>query len=170
MSASNEVPTWDHAKRGFYDSTGLKRCLGFFLTNGSSEILAYDAEAGVWSFRDPPSFHEASAGNPTSMTAVAPYVPDFGRRIRVNVQGSSQKAGAVERIHMANGDSAAAADNTTLLGASALSGNAAAGQGWFMTNLDLELKFAVAAADATVKLLVKEMEIFKGPGGRGLGG
>ena len=46
---------------------------------------------------------------------------------------------------MSNGDSAASADDTTLLGASAVSGNAAAGQSWFMTDEDLALRFAVVA-------------------------
>lgn len=167
LSALTEIPTYDHAKRGWYDATGLKRCLGYFLSNGASEIEPYELRGGVWAFRDPVSFHEASSGNPTSMTAIYPAAPDFDCRIRVNIQGSSQKAGAVERIYMSNGDSAVAADDTTLLGASAVSGNASAGMGWFMTNLDLELKFAVAAADATVKLLVKEIEIFKGLAGAG---
>lgn len=156
FSSSAAAPARDHAKMGWYDAGGTKRCIGFFRANASSEILAFYKEGAAYHFQDWYEFHNASSGNQTgSWGLLGTGAPALGR-LSVVVHGYAFRSGSSAYVAAADGDCSEAynSDKHRLTTIPPSDGKAY-GDAMLLTNASQQIKYLASAADATITMWLK---------------
>ncbi|MEO0250200.1 MAG: hypothetical protein ABIN58_11880 [candidate division WOR-3 bacterium] len=88
ITYSSTAPTYDHAKCGWYDTTGDKRCFGVFYSDSSSQVMNFIQTGRLVFLMEPITF--LSTTTPASTwTAVSVGGPSLGSLL-VSIGGRSQ--------------------------------------------------------------------------------
>ena len=158
---STTAPTYDHAKSGWYDAGGTKRCIGAFKTDGSSNIIAF-YKVGRKFFYDSPQGALTTATPATSLTAfpsAADMAPALGRLVVKMIASYNH---ATSYLFGCNGDSTVPLQwmvnyGTTRSGICLLQNTAE-----FLTNTSQQIKYYAATGSIQTDIWIASFEF---PGG-----
>jgi hypothetical protein len=92
VSVSITPPTYDHGKCGWYDATGLKRCIGFLFSDVSSNVWPFAQIGKLYCLPNTIQFLSTSAPA-TTWTPINTNVPIIGS-VLCDVKGISVSNGA----------------------------------------------------------------------------
>jgi hypothetical protein len=153
FSFSGTAPVFDNKKQGWYDATGLKRCIGFFKDAGAA-IHGYSHQGGFYRFDQPQQYLLAGGGLGTAWRTDAVGIPFNGIRWGVLISGWFGGGATAKLLRASNGDNGVAPNDNDFACASY---NGAVQGGYnveLMTNTSGQCKFScnVAASDIVCNL------------------